>query len=205
VFVTVIGPLVALAGTTATSLLGSVRLATVAGTPSKFTVAVEVNPFPMIVTSVPYGPLAGANEASVNVTSKLEELLAVPPGVVTETFPLVAPLGTTALTDVPVSEENAAVMPLNLTAEAAARFVPVIVTIALPASPLVGENPDINGGDESGSVTAPALESATNASGPAARAVPAAAPNNTAPRPASTTTRRPAANMNSPHPSMHRQ
>jgi hypothetical protein len=161
-----------------------------------------VNPFPMMVTSVPYGPLAGANEASVNVTSKLEELLAVPPGVVTETFPLVAPLGTIALIDVAVSEENAAITPLNFTAEAPARFVPVIVTVVLPAIPLAGENPDTDAGGESGAATAPSLESVTNASGPAARAAPAATASNTAPRPAINTTRRPAARTDSPQTSM---
>src|ERR1700722_12162771 len=57
VFVTVIGPLVALAGTTATNLLGRTGLTTVAGTPLNLTVDVGRKSAPVIVTCVPAGPL----------------------------------------------------------------------------------------------------------------------------------------------------
>jgi len=53
-------------------------------------------------TAVPEVPEAGVNEAMVGApvpvkTVKLVALLAVPPGVVTERIPLVAPLGTVAV------------------------------------------------------------------------------------------------------------
>ena len=57
--VTVIFPLVAVAGTTAISLPGSALVSTLAATPLNFTVEVDRNPSPVIVTSVPVGPLAG--------------------------------------------------------------------------------------------------------------------------------------------------
>jgi hypothetical protein len=44
-----------------------------------------------------------------------------------------------------VTEKLAALAPLNLTAVAPVKFVPLIVTLA-PASPLVGEKPVIVGG-----------------------------------------------------------
>ena len=53
---------------------------------------------PPIVTLVPAGPLAGVKLAIVGggTTVKLLALLAVPPGVVTLTGPVVAPAGTVA-------------------------------------------------------------------------------------------------------------
>jgi hypothetical protein len=97
VFVTVIGPLVALAGTTATSSPGSVRLATVAVAPLNVTVELDVNPTPVIVTCVPAGPPAGVKPLIDNVGVKLAVLVAVPTAVVTEIFPLAAAFGTVAL------------------------------------------------------------------------------------------------------------
>ena len=56
---------------------------------------------PVIVTSVPTLPLAGVNELIAGppeaVTVKLEVLVAVPFGVVTEIRPVLAPFGTTAV------------------------------------------------------------------------------------------------------------
>ena len=79
------------------------------------------------------------------MTAKLDALVAVPPAVVTEIFPVVAPLGTVALICVAVSELIRAARPLNFTAEAPARLLPVIVTTVLPATPLAGEHPDTDG------------------------------------------------------------
>ena len=80
-------------------------------------------------------------ELSVDrVGVKLDALVAVPPGVVTEIFPVVAPLGTVALICVAVSEVIGAARPLNFTVEAPARLVPLMVTTVLPATPLVGEH-----------------------------------------------------------------
>ena len=88
----------------------------------------------MIVTVVPTGPKVGVNEvivgAPVLVTVITCELQLVPPGVVTQIFPVVAPVGTFAVIWVdepPV--KLAADVPSNITAVAPVRLVPVIVTI----------------------------------------------------------------------------
>ena len=52
-----------------------------------------------------------------------------PAGVVTVILPVVAPVGTTAVTEVAVFAENVAVTPLNLTAVTPVRFVPVMTTL----------------------------------------------------------------------------
>ena len=51
---------------------------------------------PLIVTAVPAGPLAGVKLAIIGETStvKLLAVVAVPPGVVTLSGPVVAPAGT---------------------------------------------------------------------------------------------------------------
>jgi hypothetical protein len=104
-------------------------------------------PVPLIVTSVPIGPLVGLNPEIVGpgtTTAKLPELVAVPSGVVTLTAPLVAPAGTVALSCVPLMTVNAAAVPLNATVVAPPRFEPLIVTAA-PTEPLVGEKLVIDG------------------------------------------------------------
>ena len=78
------------------------------------------------------------------VTVKIAALVAVPPGVVTEIVPVVAPVGTVAVTEVAVLVENVAAKPLNLTAVTPVRLVPVMVTLC-PTCPVVGENDVIVG------------------------------------------------------------
>ena len=73
-----------------------------------------------------------------DVTVKLEELAAVPPGVVTVMPPLDAPAGTVARICVGDSTENAADLPLNRTALAPVKREPLIVT-AVPGGPDVGD------------------------------------------------------------------
>src|SRR5438093_6263234 len=70
-------------------------------------------------------------------TVKLLALVAVPPGVVTLSGPVVAPLGTVAEIEVEEVAVKLALVPLNRTAEAPVKFVPVIVT-GVPTGPLVG-------------------------------------------------------------------
>jgi len=76
--------------------------------------------------------------AVTTVTVKLLAEVAVPPGVVTEILPVVAPVGTVAVIWVELLTAKEAVVPLNLTAVAPVRFVPAIVTVA-PTAPVVGE------------------------------------------------------------------
>jgi hypothetical protein len=61
---------------------------------------------------------------------KLDALVAVPPGVVTEMGPLVAFFGTVETMASAVSLTMVAAVPLKATAVAPDRFVPVIVTLA---------------------------------------------------------------------------
>ena len=70
----------------------------VALTPLNATAVAPVKFVPVIVTPVPTGPLVGVKLAIVGwlPTVKLVELIAVPPGVVTLTGPVVAPVGTSA-------------------------------------------------------------------------------------------------------------
>ena len=71
-------------------------------------------------------------------------LVAVPSGVVTVIGPLPAPAGTVVLICVADTTVKVALVPLNPTAVAPPRFVPVIVT-AVPAAPLAGLKPVIVG------------------------------------------------------------
>jgi hypothetical protein len=70
-------------------------------------------------------------------TVKLAALVAVPPGVVTLSGPVVAAAGTVAWIAVAEVTVKLALTPLNLTAVAPVKVVPVIVT-TVPTSPLVG-------------------------------------------------------------------
>jgi hypothetical protein len=105
---------------------------------------------PLIVTDVPMGPDVGENELMVGegtelpeVTSKLVELVAVPPGVVTLIFPSVAPEGTVAVILLEEFTVNEADVLLNVTEEVVKplplKLVPLIVT-DVPTGPEAGEN-----------------------------------------------------------------
>lgn len=82
------------------------------------------------------------------LTVKSVVLVAVPPGVVTVIFPVVAPVGTVAVICVAEFTVNVAVTPLNLTEVVVKpvplKFVPVITTV-LPTGPKVGVNEVIVG------------------------------------------------------------
>jgi hypothetical protein len=99
--VTVIVPLVAPAGTVAAIWVAELTV-NVADVPLKATTVAPVKFVPVIVTTVPGVPLDGLKPVMVGagaaVTVKLVGLVAVPPGVVAEIVPLVAPVGTVAVT-----------------------------------------------------------------------------------------------------------
>src|SRR5438477_291615 len=78
------------------------------------------------------------------VTLKLDELVAVPPGVVTEMVPDDEQFGTVAVICVELLTVNDAACPLNFTLVAPVKFVPVMVTLE-PAPPLAGEKPEMVG------------------------------------------------------------
>ena len=118
--------------------------------PLNFTYVTPVKFVPEIDTMAPTLPDAGLNAVmpgADGVTVKLPALRPVPAGVVTEILPVVAPLGTTAVIDVAdftliVGEA----VPLNLTAVAPVKLVPVMV-ISFPTGPLVGVNDVTVGAD----------------------------------------------------------
>jgi len=143
--VTLRGPVVAPAGTVAWMAESetTVKLALV---PLNATPVAPVKPDPLIVTLVPTGPLAGAKPEIAGGTSTVNELVlvAVPPGLVTLHGPVVAPAGTVAWTAVSEVTVKVAAVPLKATAVAPVKPDPLIVTL-VPASPLVGEKPEIAG------------------------------------------------------------
>ena len=99
----------------------------------------------MSVTEVPTAPSVGLNVeingAPAPNTVKLLALTAVPPGATTVIFPVVAPVGTTAVICVPaLFTVNPAAVPLNRTADVPENPVPLMLTLD-PIAPLVGLNP----------------------------------------------------------------
>jgi len=140
--VTAIGPVVAPEGTVAVIWVeeSTVKLAAV---PLKVTDVAPVRFVPPITTVVPTGPLVGKKLVTVGaatVTEKLVAVVAVPPGVVTEIGPVVAPEGTVAVICVDESTVKLAAVPLKVTDVAPVRLVPVITTL-VPTGPLVGLKP----------------------------------------------------------------
>jgi len=117
-------------------------------TPLKVTEVAPVSAVPLIVTLAPIAPFVGEKLAidggAPVVTLKVPLLIAVPPGVVIATGPVVAPGGTTAVTCVDELIVKPAATPLNFTPVAPRKLLPVIVT-ALPVLPNCGEKPRING------------------------------------------------------------
>jgi hypothetical protein len=79
------------------------------------------------------------------MTAKSPALVAVPSGVVTLIFPLVAPEGTVALICVLEATLKAADVPLKRTLVVPVKLLPVIVT-DVPTGPMVGVNEVIVGG-----------------------------------------------------------
>src|SRR2546427_6336356 len=65
----------------------------------KLTLVVAVKPLPVMVTTVPTGPLVGVKDVitGTTVTTKLDELVPVPAGFVTWIAPVVAAAGTAAV------------------------------------------------------------------------------------------------------------
>jgi hypothetical protein len=117
----------------------------VASTPPNFTEVAPVKFVPVIVTVIPGAPLEGVNDDIVGAGIKVNPAnIALPPGVVTETFPE-DPAATTAVMVVELTTENdVAAVPPKLTAVAPVKLVPVMVTVA-PLAALVGVNDDMVG------------------------------------------------------------
>jgi len=138
---TEIAPVTADSGTFTLMLVADAIVNVVVAMPPNFTAVAPVKFVPVIVTSVPIGPLAGENELIVGgsgITVKLAALVAVPTPVLTEIGPVVAAAGTfTVMVVEETTVKTVVAMPLNLMAVAPVKLVPVIVTLA-PMVPLVG-------------------------------------------------------------------
>ncbi len=137
--VTEIVPLVAPFGTVAEIWLASVT-ENAAVVPLNFTPVAPVKFAPVTVTLVPVCPLVGEKLVIVGaakLTVKLLAEVAVPCGVAIEIFPVIAALGTVAVTLVALTTVNVAAAPPIVTEVAPLKCVPVTVT-KVPAPPLVG-------------------------------------------------------------------
>src|SRR3954471_16763230 len=91
------------------------------------------------MTVTPMLPAVGENEVIVGGLEMVKvPLLAVPPGEVMVTGPVVAPLGTVAVICVSLSTENVtALVPLKPTAVVPVKALPLMTT-EVPIGPLVG-------------------------------------------------------------------
>ena len=131
--VTLIGPVVAAAGTVTVICVPEFTVNAGAFTPLKLTALAPVNPDPVIVTLLPDGPYAGENA----ITVKFVALVAVPDEVVTAIGPVVTPAGAVVVICVGEFTVNDELAPLNATLVVLEKFVPVIVT-TVPAEPPLG-------------------------------------------------------------------
>ena len=140
-FVTVILPVVAPVGTVAVIWVAELTV-NVAATLLNLTAVVPVKFVPVIVTTVPTGPLVGVNDVIVGApAATVKFVVAAPVEQETSTGPVTVPDGTVAVICVPV----AFVVPFTVRFEEnvtghvveSGKFVPVIVT-AVPTGPLGG-------------------------------------------------------------------
>jgi hypothetical protein len=102
-----------------------------AATPLKVTLVAPVRFVPVMTTLVPTIPEAGVKLLIVGagITVKEEAPAVVPSALVTLIFPLVAPVGTVALSWVSETMANSAATPLNVTAVAPVSAEPVMTTV----------------------------------------------------------------------------
>ena len=140
--VTTMFPVVAPVGTSATMDVALQLVIEVADVPLNFTPPVPCEDpkfVPVIVTEVPTAPELGERLVIVGIESTVNGTLFVEtPLAVTTTFPVLAPVGTTATIDVAFQELiEVAAVPLNFTPPVPCdtpKFVPVIVTDAPTAA-----------------------------------------------------------------------
>ena len=95
--VTVILPVIAFGGTVA-AICVLVSTVNAEVTPPKVTLVAPVKVVPLMITSVPTLPLVGVKLVILGATVNVAELVADPPAVVTEIFPVFAAAGTVAVT-----------------------------------------------------------------------------------------------------------
>jgi hypothetical protein len=137
--VTTMGPVIAPAGTVVVTV-PELLTVNVAALPPNETAVAPVKFVPVIVTPVPTAPITGAKEVRAGVTVKRVVVTIAPlPGVVTVMGPVVAPAGTVVVIVPEGLTVKVAATPLNETAVAPVKAVPVIVT-PVPTGPKIGAN-----------------------------------------------------------------
>ena len=137
--VTEMEPVLAPAGTVAV-IVPELFTVNVVALPPNETAVAPLKFVPVIVTPDPIPPKVGAKELMAGVIVKRVVVSKGPPlGVVTVMGPVVAPAGTVVVIVPGGPSVNPAATPLNETAVAPAKVVPVIVT-TVPTGPKVGEN-----------------------------------------------------------------
>jgi hypothetical protein len=137
--VTTMGPVIAPAGTVAV-IVPELLTVNVAALPPNETAVAPVKFVPVIVTPVPTAPIAGAKEVMAGVTVKRVVVTIAPfPDVVMVRGPVVAPAGTVVVIVPEGLTVKVAATPLNETAVAPVKAVPVIVT-PVPTGPKIGAN-----------------------------------------------------------------
>jgi hypothetical protein len=147
--VTLILPVIAPARTLALIRVADETVKLVAAAPPKLTALASVKFVPVIVTTVPTGPLVGVKPVTVGAgtTVKVPLLSPYPAGVVTLILPVTAPAGTVSVIWVgELRVKGLPSVPPKLTAVAPLKFVPVTVT-TVPTGPLVGVKPVIVGAE----------------------------------------------------------
>ena len=147
-------PVVVPDATTAVMVVALTTVKDAAAVPLNVTALALVKFVPVSVTCVVTPPRSGVNEVIVGAGMKVNvaALVAVPPAVVTVIFPVVVPVATIAVICVALTTlKEAASVPLNFTAVASVKFVPLIVTwVFAPAllgvnEVMVGGNTTVNG------------------------------------------------------------
>jgi hypothetical protein len=154
-------PVLAPLGTVAVICVADTRVNSAFLLLANLTAVAPVKFVPVIVTTVPMGPLVGAKPLIVGgdaVTVKEAALVAVPPGVVTAIAPVVAPAGTFAMTcDEFLTTTLVLVTPLKLTLVVpVVKLVPLIVT-DVPVGPVAGEKLEMVGAGPTVTVNEAAL------------------------------------------------
>src|SRR5438552_10909935 len=137
--VTLSVPEVAPAGTVARMVVSEVTVK-VALVPLNATELAPAELVPLMVTLVTTGPLVGEKLVIVGGLTTVNEpaLVAGPPAGLTPSHPDIAHAGTVARKVVSEVTVKVALVPLNATAVAPVKLVPLIVTL-VPTGPLVGE------------------------------------------------------------------
>ena len=140
------GPLVTLAGTVARTVVAETLLNVAAGVVPKRTAIAPERFAPVMVTTVPAAPSAGENSV-IAAEDTLNVPVATPvlTGVSTEMSPVTAFGGTATVIEVAVTVVGVVGEPLNFTAVAPVKLLPIRVR-TVPAAPEVGLN-DVTAGE----------------------------------------------------------